>query len=33
VLKDAELLALLGHHGDTKRDTLVGDLEIVVHKG
>ena len=31
MLEDAELLAALGQHGDTECDTLVGDLEFIVH--
>ena len=33
MLKDAELPAVLGQHRDTERDTLVGDLEFIVHNG
>jgi hypothetical protein len=31
MLQDAELLAVLGQHRDTGRDTLVGGLEFIVH--
>ena len=33
MLQDAELLAVLGQHRDTGRDTLVGDLGFIVHNG
>ena len=31
MLQHAELLAVLGQHGDTERDALVRDLEFIVH--
>ena len=31
MLQDAELLAVLGQHRDTERDTLIGGLEFIVH--
>jgi len=33
MLQDAKLLAVLGQHRNTERDTLVGGLEFIVYNG